>query len=243
MKEDQAVSKNAGSAGKLSAQNADASWAQDADASWSIGADASLQEVVDSPGCPPLLRQTLSGALSWQTRNRRQVGRALASPSIAPQWSAALLALGATVTVEGEAGSFETPVEALLQQRAQGQITALHVKTKCVRWGEAHVGRTPADEPIVAAIAGVQLNEGVVRQARIALTGVSPKPVLLTKAAARLVGTSLGAEDIRAVAETVEEEVAPKGDFLGTEEYRRAMAGVLTRRALEQCLDEEAKNE
>jgi CO/xanthine dehydrogenase FAD-binding subunit len=40
------------------------------------------------------------------------------------------------------------------------------------------------------------------------------------------------------VANAIEGEVAPEGDFRGSEEYRRAMAGVLTRRALEQCLSE-----
>jgi CO/xanthine dehydrogenase FAD-binding subunit len=44
---------------------------------------------------------------------------------------------------------------------------------------------------------------------------------------------------IRAVATAVEDEVEPEGDFRGSEEYRRAMAGVLTRRALEQCLEKE----
>jgi CO/xanthine dehydrogenase FAD-binding subunit len=40
----------------------------------------------------------------------------------------------------------------------------------------------------------------------------------------------------------VEEEVTPRGDFLGSEEYRRAMAGVLTRRALEQCRLQKGEN-
>jgi len=48
----------------------------------------------------------------------------------------------------------------------------------------------------------------------------------------------LDPDRIRAVAEAVEEEVAPRGDFLGSREYRRAMAGVLVRRALEQCVGE-----
>lgn len=67
---------------------------------WGIDADAPLQSVPDSPECPLLLCQTLTDILSWQTRNERAVRRALTSPRVAPQWVAALLALGATVTTE-----------------------------------------------------------------------------------------------------------------------------------------------
>lgn len=214
--------------------------AGDADTSgevWSIDADASLQEVLESPGCPALLRQTLTGSITWQDRNRRQVGRAIAAPRVAPQWSAALLALGATVTMRGEDGLIEVPVETLLEQRPKGEVSALHVKTARVRWGAAHVARTPADEPIVAAVAGVEFDGGTVRQARLALTGAGP--LRLAQAPSQLVGAPLSREGIQAVADAVKQEVAPEGDFLGSEEYRRAMAGVLSRRALEQCLREE----
>ena len=220
------------------------------DSGWTIETDTSLQSVLDSPECPPLLRQTLTGTLSWQTRNETPVRRALRSPRIAPQWVAALLALGATVTVEGDAGPEDVP---LAVGAGFPRPHALHVPRRGlppasggpggVRWGEARVARTPADEPIVAAVAVVETDDGVVQQARVALTGVWPEAVRLAKAPAQLVGGPLDEESIRAVAAAVEKEVTPKGDFLGSEEYRRAMAGVLTRRALEQCLRQETGDE
>jgi CO/xanthine dehydrogenase FAD-binding subunit len=203
---------------------------------WSIDADAPLQSVFDDPECPPLLRQALTGALSWQTRNETPVRRALTSPRAALQWVAALLALGATITVEGDDGPTEMPLETLLQRRAEGKVSALHVRLGEIRWGEARVARTPADDPIVAAVAGVETDGDLVRQARVVLTGVWPEPVRLAKAPARLISNPLDEAGIQAVAEAVEKEVAPTGDFRGSEEYRRAMAGVLARRALEQCL-------
>ncbi|MDY6877325.1 MAG: hypothetical protein SWK90_14135 [Chloroflexota bacterium] len=198
---------------------------------WSIGADTLLQSALDSPGCPPLLRQTLTGVLSWQTCNETSVRSVLTSPHIAPRWMAALLALGATVTVEGDTGPEEIPLADSLT-RPQ----ALHVRVGGMRQGEAHVARTPADEPIVAAVAAVEMDDGIVQQARVALTGVWSQVVRLAKAPAQLVGGPLDEASIQAVAAAVENEVAPQGDFMGSEEYRRAMAGVLTRRALEQCL-------
>ena len=210
---------------------------------WSVDADAPLQSVLDRPDTPPSLRQALTGVLSWQTRNETPVRRTLTSPRLAPQWAAALLALGATVTVEGEDGPMEVPVESVLQRQAKGVVSALHVELGSVRWGEARVARTPADESIVSAIAVVGMDNDVVRQARVALTGAWPEPARLAKAPACLVGGPLDAEHIQAVADGVAEEVDPRGDFLGSEEYRRAMAGVTTRRALEECLRQEVGDE
>jgi CO/xanthine dehydrogenase FAD-binding subunit len=206
---------------------------------WSIDADAPLQSVLDSPECPLLFRQALTGAISWQARNETPVRRALTSPRVAPRWMAALLALGATVTVEGA----EVLLETLLKSEAEGTVSALHVGVEGVRWGEAHVARTPADEAIVAAVAVVEMSGDAVRQARLALIGVWPETARLAEAPAQLIGGPLDEISIRAVAEAVEQEIAPRGDFLGSEEYRRAMAGVLTRRVLEACLCQEAGDE
>ena len=214
---------------------------------WSIDADSPLQSVLDAPECSPLLRRTLTGAISWQTRNETTVRKALTSPRIAPQWVAALLALGATVSVERGEGTEEVSLEALLHQGGKGRATTLRIPPGGPgrRWGEARVTRTPADEPIVAVVAvvDVEVDDLTVRQARIALTGVWPKSVRLAEAASYLVGSSLDETSMQAVAEGIEKEIVPKGDFLGSEEYRRAMAGVLTHRALEQCLRQEESGE
>jgi CO/xanthine dehydrogenase FAD-binding subunit len=204
---------------------------------WRIDADAPLQAIVEQDECPPMLCDTLSGALSWQTRNETAVRRALASPRIAPQWVAALLVLGATVTVDGEEGPSQVALREVLAH-AGGRVSALHVApgSPGTRWGEAHVARTPADPPIVAAFATVVLADELVGSARVALTGVWPEPARLAAAPASLIGGALDAASIATVAEAVAVEVAPKGDYRGSEEYRRTMAGVLTRRALAQCL-------
>jgi carbon-monoxide dehydrogenase medium subunit len=131
----------------------------------------------------------------------------------------------------------EIPVDRFLAERPKGQILTVHVRTEGVHWGAAHVARTPADKPIVAALAGVELDGSLVSQARLALTGVWPTAVGMAEASAQLLGKPLDAEGIQAVVAQVQDEVVPTGDYLGSEQYRRAMAGVLTRRALEQCLN------
>jgi CO/xanthine dehydrogenase FAD-binding subunit len=93
----------------------------------------------------------------------------------------------------------------------------------------ARVARTPRDQAIVAAVALVA--PGVVR---VALAGATPKPVRLGEVEARLAVQALTPEVLDALPAQVEGLCEPRGDFRASAEYRRAMAGVLVRRALAQ---------
>jgi carbon-monoxide dehydrogenase medium subunit len=169
-------------------------------------------------------------------RNETTVGKALKASSLMPHWVAALLALGAVVTIEGDEGVEDVGLDALMQRQVKGDVKTLHVpRLPETGWGEAHVARTPSDDPIVSAMAVVRASDGVIQEARVALTGVGPGPVWLADAPEALLGQALDEGRIGEVASGVEDEVQPQGDYLGSERYRRAMAGVLTRRALETC--------
>lgn len=220
--------------------------------SYILKAQTPLQAVYEAPDSPTLLRRTLSGIVTWQQRNETTVERALRSPNMAPQWVAALLALGASVTfLDGQ----EKPLADFLRRRGEqrGMFAAVHLPLNVLSrtWGESHVARTPADPPIVAAVAVVDWDApstgtyraepggsgqgGVVRQARLALTGVWRTPAQLAESAGVLVGGPLDDEQIERVASLVRQEIVPPDNFLGSADYRREMAGVLSRRALEAC--------
>jgi carbon-monoxide dehydrogenase medium subunit len=207
---------------------------------WTVDPDASLQSVLDEPSCPPPVRRALTGIHSRQVRNETSVHKTIRAWQLIPQWTAALLALGATVTLDAEGGSGEVEMDALVRREVKGDITALHIPTLDANtvWGEAHVARTPSDEPIVAAFAVLRLNGETVEAVRVALTGVWSQTVRLTEAADSLIGESLSRDRIIDVAAAVEREVEPVGDYLGSEAYRRAMTGVVARRALEACLEQ-----
>jgi CO/xanthine dehydrogenase FAD-binding subunit len=205
---------------------------------WRVSADASLQAVMEDSACPPLLSKVLTTIRSWQVRNETTVGRTLTSSRLMPYWTAALLALDAVVTIETDEESEEVGLESLVRQRSKGTVTSVHVPLReKMRWGDARVARTPADEPIVAAYAAVWVPNGVVDEARIVLSGVSAEPVWVADAAGGLVGQPLDQASIEEAASAVVGAVEPKGDYLGSAAYRRAMAGVLTRRALKACLE------
>jgi len=211
---------------------------------WRISADASLQAVLEDPACPPLLLRVLSTIRSWQVRNETTVNRTLTSSRLMPHWTAALLALDAVVTLEGDGGAEEVALESLVRRQKKGKATSVRVQRRDdLRWGDAHVGRTPSDDPIVAAYAAVWGTNGVIDDARIVLSGASSEPVWLADVADALVGRPLDGESIQEAVSAVVDEAEPSGDYLGSEAYRRAMAGVLTRRALEACVEQEEGDE
>ncbi len=214
------------------------------DGTLSLGANATLQTVARHDDTPPLLRQVLTRSLVWNRRNGITIGEAIEYPGEVAELTAALLALGATVVFAmPEEHRVPLPeLHGLVEQPRlpqKGLITAVELPPAPAGrvWGEAHVARTPADTAIVSVAAVlVADSQGIVTEARLALAGVWPEPARLgTAAAASLVGAPLDEARIDRAVQTLEGEVAPVADYRGSAEYRRAMAGVLARRALAQC--------
>jgi CO/xanthine dehydrogenase FAD-binding subunit len=118
----------------------------------------------------------------------------------------------ATVRVAGPDGVFSLALTALLADRSRlaGRIiTAVTIDTGGVT-AAVRAGRTPADRAIVAAV----VRHTSTGELRIALTGVAATPVVI------------------AAIDSID-ELRPPGDFRGSSEYRRALAGTHTARALE----------
>lgn len=203
------------------------------DGFYCMNPEADLDSIYRSGSLSDVLRHTLEGAFSWQRRNETTLERTLNMPGLAPQWVAGLLAGGAMAHVEGKA----IPLVEVLRTATKQSIKEVCLPIEGMLWGQAQVARTPVDEPIVFAIAAVKMRQGVVLQAQAALTGVWPSSVGLANAVAALAGGPLTPERISEVSAQVAEEVAPKENYLGSVEYRRAMASVLTRQALQMCLD------
>lgn len=204
---------------------------------WRVDGDASLQEVLDDPMCPPLLSRVLVATGSWQVRNETTVGTTLKASRLMPQWLAALLALGAKARVEIHEGTEDVDLEAVIRRQVKDDVVHLQIpRTADTRWGEARVARTRSDEPIVAAFVTVRLGGGVVEDARLTMTGVSQEPVWLADAAQALVGEALTEQRIEDVALAVGEQAQPQDDYRGRRDYRKAVARVMARRALEACV-------
>ena len=168
-----------------------------------IPSESSLQTLYHHGACPRLLRRSLSGPLSWQQRVELTIAQVLLSSHLAPGLVVALL-VADTRAVYGNDGAGEELLATLFQGSGlQGRrLQSLQVPVDSrLRWGEAHVARMPADRPLVNAIATVELRDGLVRRARLGLTGVWREQARLAESAALLTGYPLNDSQIDAVPE------------------------------------------
>lgn len=207
-----------------------------------LGGMATLQAVYESE----LLKAEAGGILSEAAhisatlgiRNLATVAGALTAPSGPPDVALALMALDAAVTVqkaEGQTRSLRLHEFIAAGQKAlqRGEVLVEVSFASAPSFASlARVGRTPRDHAIVAAAAVVEVANGAVRRAGVALAGANPLPVRLLDVEKLLAGKALSAALLDQAAAMAEKQAAPQGDYRGSVEYRRAMAAVLVRRAL-----------
>jgi carbon-monoxide dehydrogenase medium subunit len=92
---------------------------------------------------------------------------------------------------------------------------------------------------VVSVAVAVTLNSsGLVQDAMIALGSVAPTVVRSPRAEKRLIGTEAGLDAIQDAASAVVEDISPISDVRSTAEYRGHAAQVLTRRALEEAVEQ-----
>ncbi|MGH8826372.1 MAG: FAD binding domain-containing protein [Jiangellaceae bacterium] len=85
---------------------------------------------------------------------------------------------------------------------------------------------------VVGVAASVRRSNGIVAEARVALTNMGPTPFRAHAVEAALTGAPATAESIAAAAEHAAEGARPTSDVSASADYRRHLATVLTRRAL-----------
>lgn len=99
-----------------------------------------------------------------------------------------------------------------------------------------HTPRRELDIAVVGVASQVTLANGVCAKARIALAAVAPTPVRATTAEAALEGRPLTPELIERAAELAARGAKPISDQRGSEDFRRHLVRILTRRTLTAAL-------
>ena len=210
-----------------------------------FGALATHQEVADHP----LVRERLTALAdasaivgSHATRAQGTLGGNLMNASPAMETGGPLVCFDATVHLQGPSGVrfvaaadlFAGPGQTTAH--ADELLTAVDVPLPADGTGSCYLRleyRQQMEIAVVAATAVVTLAGGEITDARIAITALAPTIHRVAEAEAALTGTDGGSEAAEAAAEAAAGAAAPISDVRASESYRRAMAAVITRRAIE----------
>ena len=104
-------------------------------------------------------------------------------------------------------------------------------------WGFHEINVRKGDFAIVAAAATLQIKDGKVQAASIALAGVGSHAIRLTQAEKALLGGKADDKALREAAAACAATVNPTSDIHGSAEYRRDLAKTLVYRALRDARD------
>ncbi len=217
---------------------------RDADGQIEIGAGTVHHQIAVSAllseRCP-VVAETAAAIGDQQVRNRGTIGGSLAHADPAADYPAVMLAIDADVLVKGPRGGRTVKAVDFFQGvftvdlRPDELVTA--VRFAPVRAAAyAKLQQRASRFAIVGVAAALEMVDGVVRDARVAVTGAGSHAVRLANVEAVLTGQLLSSSLIESAAATADadlEDVA--SDLHASEEYRRAMIRVFTRRAVEKA--------
>jgi carbon-monoxide dehydrogenase medium subunit len=178
-----------------------------------------------------------------QVRNRGTIGGTLAHGDPASDLPAVLVALEGSVIVRGEGGEREIAAADLFQDYLTTAVGDGEILTE-VRlpagdgWGAGYAkfNRRVEDWAMVAVCAAVRkAPDGSCEDVRVGLTNMASTPLRATAVEAALRGGGLDATAIAAAAEQAAEGTDPPEDLNASADYKRHLARVLCRRALEEA--------
>ena len=208
---------------------------------WRIGAMTRHADMQGNADLGPLGQATALIA-DQQVRNRGTIGGSLAHGDPASDLPTVFLACEGSLTIAGSGGGTREVAAAdmfedyLTTAVGEGEIVTEIRLPSFDDWGSSYLKftRRAEDWAMVAVLAMVKkAGDGSIEDVRIALTNMGSTPLRATAAEDALRGK--GSDAIAAAAEQAAEGTDPPGDLNATPDYKRHLARVLTRRALEEA--------
>ena len=180
-----------------------------------------------------------------QVRNRGTIGGALVHADPAADLPAAMLALGAEITLLGKGGKERTVaadkffVDTLTSAAKPGEIlTSISVPVSGKHTAYAKMSHQASGFALVGVAVVLEMKGNTCSSAGVGVTGVDYRPFRAKSVEAALKGKALDAGSIAAAADKVLDDIEePMDDPLNAgAEYRRHIAQVFTRRAIERAM-------
>ncbi len=206
-----------------------------------VGALTTHAMVAASSDVPAVLSEAAGMIGDPQVRNRGTVGGNIAHADPASDLPTVLLALKASITTSSRtiaADDFFIDLFATALEEDE-LITSVSVASEGKKTGSGYAKLfNPASRyAVVGAAAQVTIENGVCSAASVAVGGLTPKATRASSVEAALVGQKLDDDTLAAAAAAVANDLGDDvtGDMHASAEYRRQMAPVFVRRALEKA--------
>ncbi len=189
----------------------------------------------------PLLAETAAEIGDVQVRNRGTIGGSLVHADPAADYPAAVLALEAQFTLASRSGQRSVAasdffVDLLTTAIQPGEIlTEIRFAADSARTGSAYckLHQPASGFALVGVAARVRLDgKGKCEAAAVGVTGVSVKAYRGAQVEKALLGKAANEKAIAQAAAKAAAGIEPLSDLHASARYRKAMAEVLTRRAL-----------
>jgi carbon-monoxide dehydrogenase medium subunit len=189
-----------------------------------------------------LLSYTASFVGDPQVRHRGTIGGSISHGDAASDLPSALLALEGTFVVKGPGGERTVAAGDFFQDYLQTDLAPDEVLTEIrvpklgsnTGWSYKKFNRRAQDWAVVGAAVVVEKSNGTISSARIGLTNMGSTPLRATAAEGALSGAD--ASSVAEATGSADEGTSPSSDIAASAEYRRHLARVLTRRAVEEAL-------
>lgn len=176
-----------------------------------------------------------------QVRHRGTIGGSVSHGDAASDLPSALLALDATFAIKGPNGERTVAAGDFFKDYLETDLSPDEVLTEIrvpklagAGWSYKKFNRRAQDWAVVGAAAVVERSNGSIGSARIGLTNMGSTPVRATAAEGALSGASPDA--VAEATRQADEGTSPSSDIAASAEYRRHLARVLSRRAVEEAL-------
>ena len=190
----------------------------------------------------PLLPDCARSIGDVQVRNKGTIGGSVAHSDPAGDWPAAVLALDAELVLVGTNGertenAEDFFVDLLTTSLLPGEILReIRIKKPSGKFGQAYqkVPHPASGFAVVGVAVNLVLNDdGSCKSAGIGVTGVSVKAYRASAVETALAGTNLDDNAIATAVEHVCDGIVPNTDLYASGDYRRHLAKVHTRRAIQ----------
>jgi len=188
-----------------------------------------------------LLAYTASLVGDPAVRHRGTVGGTISHGDAASDLPTALLALEGTFVLRGPNGERTVAAGEFFQDYLQTALAPDEVLTEVrvpklngAGWSYKKFNRRAQDWAVVGVATVVERSNVTINAARIGLTNMGPTPLRAAAAESALSGAS--ADSVAEATRSADEGTSPSSDIAASSEYRRHLARVLSRRAVEEAL-------